>query len=119
MQERNTLDDSSYVQEIGEKLREFLEESFPRVQEDKVGPPPAIAFERPSGSGSPQGQGLAEGRIPFRVEHDWTGIMAYSRDGLPLIGPLTSESDFPQGSNWANKQQPTVLALSLTVSTCR
>lgn len=68
--ERDTLDDSICVREISEKLHEFLEENFPSLQEDK-------------------GQGVGEGKIPFRVEHEWTGIMAYSKDGAPLVGPLT------------------------------
>jgi glycine/D-amino acid oxidase-like deaminating enzyme len=32
---------------------------------------------------------VTEGKIPFKVEHEWTGIMGYSMDGLPLVGPLT------------------------------
>ncbi len=32
---------------------------------------------------------MGEGKLPFRIEHEWTGIMAYSKDGTPLVGPLT------------------------------
>jgi len=42
-----------------------------------------------------------EGKVPFKVEFEWTGIMAYSRDGLPLIGPLeplTQTTPFAEGT---------------------
>jgi len=80
--ERNTLDDSVHNIEISQKLHEFLEETFPDLQEDK-------------------GQGVNEGKVPFKVEFEWTGIMAYSRDGLPLIGPLeplTQTTPFAEGT---------------------
>jgi len=63
-QEKETIDDTETSSIVGDALHEFLIETFPELSKENL-----------------------------RVEYNWTGIMGYTIDSNPLIGPL-SDNEF-------------------------
>jgi len=75
--ERYTLDDSVIHPLVSEQLHQFLQDTFSNLVESQS-PSPVLPSEAEKGF--------------FKVEKEWTGIMGFSKDRNPLIGPLKTYS---------------------------
>ncbi|KAL6070263.1 DAO domain-containing protein [Balamuthia mandrillaris] len=77
--EEATLNDSVYNVAISNSLKSFVKSVFPIT----------IVGEEEEASDDDEQEDELEGKLRFKVERQWTGIMGQTSDDFPLLGPLS------------------------------